>query len=508
MSETRSKKHYDLCVIGGGINGAGVARDAAGRGLSVLLVEARDLTAATSSASTKLIHGGLRYLEYFEFGLVRDSLKERETLLRLAPHIIQPMSFVLPHDRGQRPWWMIRLGLFLYDNLARRKMLPGSQGIDFHKTGAGEPLKEHFKKGFKYADCWVDDARLVVLNAMSAAEKGADILTQTKCIGIEDGRQAWTVRLEDAAGLTFEVSAEALVNATGPWVRDVIDGSGLAQPDTPHIRLVKGSHIIIKRAYEGDQAYILQQPDKRIVFVIPYEGDYTLIGTTEEAFEGDSYEARISEEEMTYLCEAYNRAFKAPISRSDLLWTYSGVRPLFDDGEGEARAVTRDYKIYEQPSTPHLMLSVFGGKLTTYRVLAEEVVDRIVEVAGRDVPAWTALENLPGGGIAAADFEAFLDVQRKEYSWLEEGLLYRYARSYGARMDRFLEGAGSIDDLGVHYGGGLYEAELRYLVRHEWARCAEDVLWRRSKLGAHVDKDTAARLEAALPDILGEAEQA
>ncbi len=498
-----ARADYDICVIGGGINGAGIARDAAGRGLKVLLVEAADLASATSSASTKLIHGGLRYLEYYEFHLVRASLKERERLLNIAPHVIRPMRFVLPHDKAQRPARLIRLGLFFYDNLAKRKRLMGSRGVALRGSPLGRPLEHHYKKGFIYTDCRVDDSRLVVLNAMSAAQKGADILTHTKCENLNQSGKVWTVDLHDlVSGERWVVSAKTVVNAAGPWVRSVLDEAGLTSPETPNIRLVKGSHIIINQAYEGEHAYVLQQPDKRIVFVMPYEGKYTLIGTTEEAFNDDPYEARISKKETEYLCAAYNRSFKKDIRQSDVLWAYSGVRPLFDDGEDSATSVTRDYVLHEYSDEGPLLLSVFGGKLTTYRVLSEQVVDRVLEGQADDIGPWTASENLPGGGILNGDFDRFILFQKSKYFWLDEGVLYRYARSYGLLMDRFLKGTKSYEDLGEHYGDGVYEVEIHYLVRDEWARTAEDILYRRSKLGLHVSGETVQNLEKALSEIL------
>lgn len=494
---------FDLCVIGGGINGAGIARDAAGRGLSVLLLEAGDLASATSSASTKLIHGGLRYLEYYEFRLVRESLKEREVLLGLAPHIIRPLDFVLPHDVTLRPYWLIRAGLFLYDYMVRRRKLHGSRGVDFEHHSFGVPLKENFKRGFCYSDCWVEDSRLVVLNAMSAAAKGADIRTRTACVKLVPVDDHWNVTLRDLkTGESQEVRAGMVVNAAGPWVRGVIEQSGLDAPDVPKIRLVKGSHIIVKRQHEGPQAYILQQPDKRIVFVIPYENDYTLIGTTEEEFTGDPVSPKISGTEIHYLCDAYNRNFKKKISASDVIWTYSGVRPLFDDGGDSATKVTRDYRLYHHLQHSAPMISVFGGKLTTYRVLSEQVVNRLLRLSSRAGKPWTAHQPLPGGNIPDMNFGAFLDKKSQQYPWLPTDLLCRYARAYGTRMDVFLEGAHGMNDLGQHYGDNIYEAEVVYLVRAEFARTAEDILWRRSKLGLHVSDKTAKALEKVLAAIV------
>jgi len=484
-----NKPDYDLCVIGGGINGAGIARDAAGRGLSVLLMEQGDLAGATSSASTKLIHGGLRYLEYFEFGLVHHALQEREILLGLAPHIIWPLEFVLPHDANLRPAWMIRTGLLLYDYLGKRQRLRSSKEVDLR----GGPLESKYTKGFSYADCWVDDSRLVVLNAMSAAESGARILTRTKCEKLipDKKNRSWTIHLGNAPPVTARIA----VNAAGPWVRQLLEQSGLADTAVPRVRLVKGSHIIVKRMLPGERAYILQQPDRRIVFVIPYENEFTLIGTTETEFTGNPYEARAEREEIEYLCAAVNRSFKQRLAPEDVLWTYSGVRPLLDDGGSKATAVTRDYKlIYDENHGPPL-LSVFGGKITTYRHLAEEAVDHL-----SGMESWTAGKVLPGGNIP--DFDKFLEESVKQHAHLPPDLVRRYARSYGTRMNRILKGK-----MGRDFGGGLFEAEVRYLINNEWARTAEDILWRRTKLGLHVSPETSSALEEYMAAYFTPAEE-
>lgn len=498
-----NKTDYDLCVIGGGINGAGIARDAAGRGLSVLLVEARDLGGATSSSSTKLIHGGLRYLEFFEFKLVRDSLRERETLFSIAPHIISPLEFVLPHSPEQRPFWMIRLGLFLYDHLVRRKLLDQSRGVNLNASTLGVPLKSQYSRGFCYADCWVDDSRLVVLNAVDAADKGAKIMTRTKCTKIIPHRDHWEIKIKPEKKKAETVTASMVVNAAGPWVRNVLEESGLESTvkPLPNIRLVKGSHIIIERSYDGDHAYVTQQSDGRIVFAIPYEHDYTLIGTTEEDFTGDLYDARISDQEMAYLVDAYNSHFQQEITEKDAIWTYSGVRPLFDDGHENSREVSRDFVLHEHLESRAPMISVFGGKLTTYRIVAEKTVQRLLYLDNRYSNPWTAEAPLPGGDIENANFDKFLTQQTHVYPWLPAELLLRYARGYGTRMDRFLEGAKSVEDLGIHYGEQIYEAEIVYLIRYEWARETEDILWRRTKLGVHVGDKTVKTLEKALPKL-------
>ena len=469
-------KHYDICIIGGGINGAGIARDAAGRGLSTLLVEAKDLAQATSSASTKLIHGGLRYLEYYEFKLVRHALQEREVLLKLAPHIIWPLRFKLPHDSHLRPKWLIRMGLFLYDHIGGRITLPKSKQINFNDS----ILKSKFTKGFEYSDGWVQDSRLVVLNAMSAREHGADILTQTSCTKLEIKDGKWLITLED----NKTVTADKLVNATGPWVRSLLDDNNLSQSETPRIRLVKGSHIIIPKLFEGDHAYILQQPDGRIVFAIPYEQDFTLIGTTDESFDGNAYNAAISEDEKAYLITAINSNFKKQISQTDIIKTYSGVRPLLDDGDDNASAVTRDYKLILDNTHGAPILSVFGGKVTTYRRLAEDALDVLT-----DKPSWTAHEVLPGGDIE--NFDIFVRDMQTRYPDLSPKLIYRLARNYGTRLPQVINDG----DLGTHYGDDIYESEISYLIEHEWARSAEDVIWRRSKLDLHISDKTRSNIE-------------
>lgn len=493
---------FDIAIIGGGINGAGIARDAAGRGLKTLLVEAQDLAGATSSASTKLIHGGLRYLEYYEFRLVREALKEREVLMNLAPHLITPMEFILPHDEHLRPAWMIRLGLFLYDHLAGRKKLKGSKGIHLSAHEAGAPLQDKYWQAFSYSDCWADDARLVVLNAMDAAERGAAVLPRTACTGMVQDGNLWRLRLKDTqTGREFEHTAAMAVNATGPWVRGFLDGLQLSGPETPRVRLVKGSHIVIPRLCEGNHAYMLQQPDRRIVFAIPFQEKYTLIGTTEESFTGDPTSAAISGDEVGYLCAAANRSFKKQIMPQDIIWTYSGVRPLLEDEHENASAVTRDYQLILDRTYGPPLLSVFGGKITTYRKLAEHALDELCGGAH-----WTAKEPLPGGNTG--DFPSFLKTQWNRYAWLPPELAERYARTYGTRMDVFLQNSHGLDDLGRHLGDNVYEAELYYLAGAEWARTVDDILWRRTKLGLHVSPDTARNIGLALPNILRRLEAA
>ncbi|WP_328702838.1 glycerol-3-phosphate dehydrogenase [Arenibaculum pallidiluteum] len=477
----------DLLVVGGGINGAGIARDAAGRGLSVLLCEQGDLASATSSASTKLIHGGLRYLEHYEFRLVREALAEREVLLRAAPHIIWPLRFVLPHDRSMRPAWMLRLGLFLYDHLGGRRLLPPSRGIDLARHPAGAPLAEGFTRAFEYSDCWVEDSRLVVLNAMDAEARGARVLTRTRLVAARRERGLWIATLADlTTGATMEVSARGLVNAAGPWVADLLSAR-LGTPSRHKVRLVKGSHIVVPRVFEGDHAYILQNTDRRIVFAIPYEQRFTLIGTTDLDYSGDPASVAIAPEEVDYLCAATSRYFRKPVRPEDVVWSYSGVRPLQDDAEGDASKVTRDYVL--EMDTLHggaPLLSVFGGKITTFRRLAEEAVDRIGHALGNGATRWTRDATLPGGDIPDADFDAFVAALGLEYPWLPEGLRRRYARSYGTLTRELLAGADRLAALGTCYGGDVYEAELRWARDREYARTGEDFLWRRSKLGLHL----------------------
>ena len=475
---------YDLLIVGGGINGAGIARDAAGRGLSVLLVEKDDLAAHTSSASTKLVHGGLRYLEHFEFRLVAEALREREVLLKAAPHIIWPLRFVMPHMKAMRPQWMLRLGLALYDRLGGKGTLPKSRKVDLRQPPHRGILHDVLAKGFEYSDCWVEDARLVVLAAMDAEAYGATIATRTECVGLERGAEWWTARLRSASG-EREVTARALVNAAGPWV-DRIATRALGQGTPSHVRLVKGSHIIVKRAYPGEHAYLFQQPDKRIVFAIPYERDYTLIGTTDMLYDGDLDMVAISAEEQTYLREAASRYFRSPIADEEIVRTYAGVRPLYEDNAASNSTVTRDYVFELEKAGGAPILSVYGGKITTFRKLAEHALARLAKAIAVPGKPWTRDASLPGGDMADGNFAQFLWQASERWDWLPAETLLRLARAYGTRMERLLGDARSLHDLGVHLGGDLYEAELVYLATHEYARTAEDVLWRRSKLGLHL----------------------
>jgi glycerol-3-phosphate dehydrogenase len=499
MSGSDQRNPVDLLIVGGGINGAGMARDAAGRGLSVLLVEQHDLAAHTSSASTKLIHGGLRYLEYGEFRLVREALLERERLLNIAPHIIWPLEFVLPHARDQRPAWMVRAGLFLYDHLARRQRLPASRAVRFGPHPAARILKTEFRRGFTYADCWVEDSRLVVLNAMDAAERGADIRTRTRLVSARPEGALWQASLEDASGRRETVLARALVNAAGPWVGKILS-TALGRDAQKTVRLIKGSHIIVPRLYEGDFAFILQNPDKRIVFAIPYERDFTLIGTTDIAFNDDPASVKISDAETEYLCESVSRYFRIQVTPADVVRSYSGVRPLYDDQAENASAVTRDYVLaVEGGAGQPALLSVFGGKITTYRRLAEHALEKLLPLLGRAAGAgWTAGAALPGGDMPGADFEAYLAQFSARYPFLPAPLARRLVRAYGTRAPKILGEAKNMAALGEDFGGGLFKAEVDYLVAQEWAREPEDILWRRSKLTLHVPTDTATRLAAYL----------
>lgn len=489
---------FDLLVVGGGINGAGIARDAAGRGLSVCLCERDDLAAHTSSASTKLIHGGLRYLEQFEFALVGKALAEREILLKIAPHIIWPLRFVLPHQPHLRPEWMIRLGLFLYDHLARgHRTLPCSRRVALKKHLAGQSLRSEFRHGFVYSDAWVQDARLVVLNAMDARERGATILPRTSCIRVERGADYWVAELETAAGERRTITARALVNATGPWAIQFLDRIA----EIPHkhaLRLVKGSHIVVSRLFDHDHAYIFQQPDRRIVFAIPYEHAFTLIGTTDVEYHTDPAAPGISRAETAYLCAAVNRYFTRSISPADVVWSYSGVRPLFDDEEDNAAEVTRDYQLeLDQRGAP--LLNVFGGKLTTYRKLAEQAMAHLAPLLPVTSAAWTAQGHpLPGG--ERADIPALQRELQSAHPWLPASLASRLVYSYGTRSARIVGAASSLQDLGEHFGADLYQAEVDYLRTHEWAVEATDVLWRRSKLGLHIGDPGARRLSAYLAE--------
>ncbi len=482
------------------MNGTGIARDAAGRGLKVVLAERGDLAGATSAAATKLIHGGLRYLEQYEFRLVREALGEREVLLKLAPHIIWPLRFVLPHHPGLRPAWMIRIGLFLYDHLARRVSLPGSVGLKLTGDPRGAPLKPEFRRGFEYSDGWVDDARLVALNAMSAQELGAEILTRTAVTAARRENGQWQATLTDAGGNTRPVAARGIVNAAGPWVRDTLIGAFGQQPKNG-IRLIKGSHIVTRRLFEGEHCYIFQNADGRVLFAIPYEQDFTLIGTTDVALDHLDGAAHISEAETDYLIAAAGEYFKAPITRDMIVWSFAGVRPLYDDGENDPSAITRDYVLdLEGGAAP--LLSVYGGKLTTYRRLAEHAMEKLQPFYPKLGPGWTHGKPLPGGDFTS--LEALLADLLARYPQLDAAWLRRLARRHGSHLSALLGDAKTIADLGEDFGGGLYAIEVDWLMRREWALDADDVLWRRTKCGLRVTAAQRERLAAWMADRASE----
>lgn len=490
----------DLLIVGGGINGAGIARDAVGRGLSVVLCEQGDLAGYTSSASTKLIHGGLRYLEYYEFRLVREALFERERLLESAPHIIWPLRFILPHEKGIRPAWFVRLGLFMYDHLAPRKKLPGTEGIKLTRHPAGQALKPGFDTAFVYSDCWVEDSRMVALNALDAFEKGADIRVRTKLTSARRDGQTWVATLQNVeTGETEEVRAKVIVNAGGPFVADVLNAK-LGLNTTKNVRLVKGSHIVVPKLFDTKEAFILQNTDKRIVFAIPYQEKFTLIGTTDIPVESvPDKKVEITPDEIQYLCNVVNHFFKREVTPAEVVWTYSGVRPLFDDGSSNASAVTRDYVFdMDAPQGQAPVLSIFGGKITTFRKLSEHALEELKAYFPTMKPSWTEKAKIPGGDMPDADFDRFYATVRQRWPFLPEQLAHRLARSYGTRIEELLGSAKSMADLGEDFGAGLTAAEVDYLVRREWARTAEDILWRRSKLGLHVPVDAPAKIDAYL----------
>jgi glycerol-3-phosphate dehydrogenase len=492
---------YDLAIIGGGINGCGIARDAAGRGYSVFLCEMADLASGTSSRSTKLIHGGLRYLEHFDFRLVRESLIEREVLWRIAPHIVRPMRFVLPHRAGLRPAWMLRVGLFLYDHLGGRNRLPGTSVLELASDQAGAALKPgEFTTGFEYSDCWVDDARLVVLNARDAADRGAVVRVGTRAVSaIRDG-ECWRLTVEDVAtGRNETIVSRGLINAAGPWVEEVLR-SRLHKAPRGHVRLVEGAHIIVPKLFDHDRAYLFQNPDGRVVFAIPYEGEFTLIGTTDRDYAGDPAATRAAAEEIAYLCETASGAFNRPVRPRDVVSTYSGVRPLFDDGTRDAKSASRDYVLeLDADGNDAPLLSIIGGKITTYRKLAEAAMERLVpRLAERSglAAGWTGTTPLPGGEFEIEEVGALAARLSRTFPFLSETHVARLVRAYGTRAWTLLGNARSMADLGAGFGATLTEAEVRYLVDHEWARSSEDVIWRRSKLGLHMDGTEAAALDA------------
>ena len=487
----------DLLVIGGGVNGTGIARDAAGRGLKVVLAERGDLAGATSSAATKLIHGGLRYLEQYEFRLVREALGEREVLMRMAPHIIWPLRFVLPHHPGLRPAWMIRIGLFLYDHLSSRQTLPGSIGVNLIGDIRGKPLKPEFKRGFEYSDCWVDDARLVALNAMSARQLGARVLTRTAVTAAKREGELWRATLTDqVSGRTEEVLARGIVNAAGPWVRETLTGAFGANPKNS-IRLIKGSHIVTQKLFEGEHCYIFQNADGRIIFAIPYERDFTLVGTTDVALDRLDAQPRISEEETEYLLAAASEYFRTPLTRDMIVWSYAGVRPLYDDGENNPSSITRDYvlDLDGKPGDKQApLLSVYGGKLTTYRRLSEHAMEKIATFYPNMGKAWSGTKPLPGGDFGGLSFADYLTQVMQRYPQLDRAWLVRFLRRHGSNVHAILGDAKTMADMGEHFGGGLYAREVDWLMREEWAREADDVLWRRTKCGLWISAADRERL--------------
>lgn len=491
---------FDLAVIGGGVNGAGIARDAAGRGAKVLLLERGDLAEGTSSNSTKLIHGGLRYLEHYEFSLVREALTEREVLWGIAPHIIWPLRFILPHRKGLRPRWLLRLGLFLYDHIGGRKFLPAAESVTLASHPAGAALKPEYTRAFAYSDGWVDDARLVILNARDAADRGAEVRTRCEVTALAREGDVWRIT---AGGETFR--ARAVVNAAGPRVLDLLGRAG--EPTTQRMRLVRGSHIVVRKLFDHPFAYFFQLPDGRIFFAIPYEEDFTLIGTTDVDHKAGLDKVEASAEEIAYLCEGASEYFQTPVTPADVVWTYSGVRPLVDDGSGKPEAATRGYRFEldrgsdgpESGGAP--LLSVFGGKITTYRELAGEAIRQLVPflpvLEGAD---WTGAANLPGGNFGRYDAPALARSLAKRYPFLGNTQARRLTRLYGTLAEGFLGTATSAADLGEDFGHGLTAAEVDYLIAREWARSADDVLWRRTKLGLHFSAEEAARLSAYITE--------
>ncbi len=501
------EKLSDIFIIGGGINGCGIACDAAGRGLNVTLCEQGDLAQGTSSSSSKLIHGGLRYLEYYEFGLVRKALEERETLLRIAPHIVHPMRFLLPHHKGLRPAWLIRLGLFLYDHLGGRKLLSGTKTVDLRNSRYGEALRDKYRMAFEYSDCIVDDARMVILNAMAARDRGAQIYSRCKVLSAHRENKFWAIEVQDMmTGVKRVLRAKILINAAGPWVSGIVEN--VIQPENQktetnngkskaEVRLVKGSHIVVPRIYNHNKAYTFQGSDGRVVFTIPYQENFTLIGTTDVDYEGDLNRVKISTEEITYLCDLVSEYFERPLTPKDVVWQYAGVRPLFDDGTGMAQAATRDYilnlegGLNGQPA----ILNVIGGKVTTYRVQAEDVLEKIKHLVPEMKDKWTSAQTLPGGDMAGGSVEAETARMHFKYPALDKKYMERLVRSYGSLADKVLNQIQKMENLGLCFGGDLYEAEVIYLMKNEWAVTAEDILWRRSKLGLRLSDVEIAALD-------------
>lgn len=493
-NDHKVNKQVDLLVIGGGINGCGIARDAAGRGLKVVLCEKDDLASHTSSASTKLIHGGLRYLENYDFLLVRHSLKERELLLQSAPHIIWPMRFILPHHKGLRPRWLLRLGLFLYDYIGGRKILPASKGVKLQKHIAGKFLKAKFTHAFEYSDCGVKDSRLVVVNARDASSHGAEIMTHTACVSLTRHQQHWTAILESGnSGEILTVVTKAVVNASGPWVDRTLRlyTQNIASRS---VRLVKGSHIVVKKIFDHAYPYIFQHSDGRILFAIPFEQDFTLLGTTDHDYQGDLDKVSIDQQEIDYICQAISHYADKPVTADQLVWSYSGVRPLFDDASGNVSKVSRDYELeLDQDGAP--IVSVYGGKVTTFRILSEQVVDLLKSPLNITQPAWTENSSLPGGDIPYAEFHQFLSERKIKYDWLDETIVLDYCQNYGTEIDNILQDCYQIRDLGEYFGAGLYQCEVNFLIKNEWAQSCDDILWRRTKKGLRLNADEVEKLK-------------
>ncbi len=491
-------KNYDLFIIGGGINGCGIARDAAGRGYSVFLCEMNDLASGTSSQSTKLIHGGLRYLEHYEFRLVREALTEREILWQQAPHIIRPLRFVLPYHQQLRPAWLLRLGLFLYDHIGGRKRLPATTSLDLKQDKEGEPLNPQYGKGFEYSDCAVDDARLVVLNALDAAERGASIHTRSKCIDMQRKTGYWLLTVEDQlTKKQTNIKAKVLINASGPWVDRVLTTLN-TDKQGKNIRLVQGSHIIVPKLYLHDKCYIFQNKDQRIIFAIPYYDDFTLIGTTDQEYTGDPSKTKITQDEIKYLCLSANHYFKHKISAEDIISTFSGVRSLYNDGVSKAQDATRDYilRVDRKNDTDAAMINIFDGKITTYRRLAEAVMEKVAMLMeNKDSQQWTQTSPLPGGDFAIDDFKKLCQQLNDQYPFLSKKEASYFTRQYGTRAKNVLGNATSYQDLGQAFGQGLYQAEVEYLIQTEWALTTEDILWRRTKLGLYFTKQQQQTLE-------------
>ena len=492
------KDVFDIFVIGGGINGVGIARDAAGRGYSVCLCEASDLASGTSSASSKLIHGGLRYLEHYEFGLVRKALEEREILMTIAPHIISPMRFILPHSKALRSWWLLRTGLFLYDHLARRKHLAGTRSIKLNEDPSGNPLKPEFKKGFEYSDCWVDDARLVVLNAIDASQKGAQIRVRNKVTKAQRQNGVWAITSKDTnTGKETTTYAKVLVNASGPWVDEVLNLT-LSYGQRQNVRQVRGSHIVVRALFDHGKSYIFQNSDGRIMFAIPYEDDFTLIGTTDIDHGNNLNKIKISDKEAKYICQYASEYFEKPIKTDDIIWSYSGVRPLYDDGASEAQEATRDYVIETETEDQSLLINIFGGKITTYRKLSEGILEKIEAFLGKRKDTWTHKASLPGGDLGYKSIHDFTRAVQAEFPFLKQKYVERLARLYGTNIKIILHKVTCTKDLGQDFGSGLYQREVEYLIEHEWATTAEDILFRRTKIGLVMSTKNAAELDKFL----------